>query len=198
MVSVIRLRYIGTGYYPFVIMIWLGFLNETLSLFRIYHLSNNAVNSNIYVLIEYGLLLYQFHKWKRLNTAAMKVIFLIGLSIWILDNCVLNSLWTNNSFFRCLYSAVIVLLSISKLNRILIFEHGTIWRNAQFIICIAFILFYGIKSFVEAFNAFHVGVPRGVLWNMWIILYFVNAAANVLYAVAISCIRPKQEYTLPY
>jgi hypothetical protein len=110
----------------------------------------------------------------------------------------MNSLTQNNSLFRAFYSLIIVFLSIDQINKLIVFEYSNLFKNAAFIICITFLFYYGCRSFVEAFNAFHVGLTAGILGNLWIIMYFVNAIANIFYAIAIICIPTKQVFTLPY
>ncbi len=110
----------------------------------------------------------------------------------------LNSIVQNNSLFRTFYSLVIVMLSTNELSKLLVYERGPLAKNATFLICITFLFYYGCKAFVEAFNAFHIGFSHNLLLNLWIILYFVNAIANLLYAIAILWIPRKREFILPY
>lgn len=197
-IAMIRFKSIISDYYPFIFIIWLGLVNESLSLIMIYSARSNAINSNVFVLLEYGLILFQFYKWNDSNSKKYYLLAGLGLLIWIADNFIINSIAQNNSLFRVFYSFVIVFFSIDQVNKMIIYEKGVLLKNAMFIICITFLFYYGCKAFVEAFNVFHSALSNMLLKNLWIILYFVNVIANVLYALAILCLPTKQKFTLPY
>jgi hypothetical protein len=195
-IGVVRFRSILKQFYPFLLILWMGAFNETVSLLLIYGNKSNAVNGNIFVLAEYFLILYQFYKWHENKYKIYLVLAFLGSVLWIFDVLILNSITQNNSLFRSCGSLVIVFLSIDQLTKIIIFERGALFRNAMFIICLSFFFYYTCKAFVESFNAFHIGLSHAILWNLWIILYFVNFIANVFYTIAMICIPVKQELTL--
>ena len=197
-IGMVRFRYIIRNFYPFLFIIWLGLINESLSLVMIFSTRNNAINSNVFVVLEYLLILFQFYKWNGGDSRKYYFLACLGLIVWIADNFIINTITQNNSLFRSIYSLIIVFFSINQVNKIMIYEKGILIKNAMFIICITFLFYYGCKTFVEAFNVFHLGLSNLFLWNLWIILYFVNVIANVLYALALLCIPTKQEFTLPY
>lgn len=196
--GIIRFKYILSDVYPFLFIIFVGTINELISTARIHNMGSNAINSNVYVLLEYLLVMYQFFKWDLFTLRSFALLAAAGLVMWLTDNFVLNTIVQNNSLFRSFYSFVIVILSTNQLSKLLVYERGPLFKNATFIICITFLIYYGCKAFVEAFNAFHIGFSYDLLWNLWIILYFVNAIANILYAIAILCIPRKREFILPY
>ena len=196
-IGVIRFKSVLAAYYPFLFLIWLGLLNETLSIILIYTVKSNAVNSNTFVLLEYALILLQFYRWNGNSRKKYYWLACFGFAVWIADNFIINTITENNSLFRVFYSFVIVFFSIDQVNKIIIFEKGSLLKNAMFIICITFLFYYGCNAFVEAFNMFHVGLSDGLLENLWIILYFVNFIANLIYALAILCIPTKQKFTFP-
>lgn len=196
--GIIRFKYIIRDFYPFLFVIFLGAVNELISTVRIYNVGTNAINGNVYVLVEYLLIIYQFFKWDLFRRRFLFFLAAAGIFIWATDNFILNSIVQNNSLFRTFYSLVIVMLSTNELSKLLVYERGPLIKNATFLICITFLFYYGCKAFVEAFNAFHLGFSHNLLWNLWIILYFVNAIANLLYAIAILWIPRKREFILPY
>lgn len=196
--AIIRFKFIIRSFYPFLFLIWLGFINESVSLFMIFSSGNNALNSNIFVLAEFLLILSQFSVWNFHPKRKYIALAVLGMVIWAADNFILNTITQNNSLFRAFYSFVIVIFSINQINKIMVYERGSLLKNAMFIICITFLFYYGCKTFVEIFNAFHLGLSRTILWNFWIIMYFVNAISNILFAIAVLCIPTRQEFTLPY
>jgi hypothetical protein len=198
-IGIIRFKSIIRDYYPFIFIIWLGVFNETLSLVLIFTLGRNTVNSNIFVLLEYLLIVYQFYKWNNKKGLKKYVILaLLGLAVWSADNLVLNSITHNNSLFRAFYSFLVVFFSIDQVNKLVIYERGPLFKNPMFIICITFLLYYGFKAFVESYNMFHLGLSKTLLRDLWIILYFVNGIANLLYAIAVLWIPTKVKFILPY
>lgn len=197
-ITVFRLKPIFQSYYPFIFFIWLGLVNETLSLLLIYKFRSNTANSNVYVLFEYCLILLQFYKWQGIKKAKLYVLISAGLLVWTGDNLILNSISTNNSIFRIFYSFIIVFLSIDQISKIIVNERGNLLKNAMFLICIAFLTYYGCKAFIEVFNAFHLGFSDTFNRNIFMILYFANLFSNIVYAIAILCIPTKQEFSLQY
>lgn len=196
--SIIRYKAVLKDYRPFLWLVWLGLLNESVSMVFIYSIRSNAVNSNIYVLLEYGLILLQFYKWNE--SKAPKYIFwaLLGMALWIADNLIINQISQNNSIFRVFYSFVIVFFSIDLLNRILVFETSPLINNSMFLIVITFVIYYGFKAYVESFNMIHLGLSKELLRTLWKILYFVNVFASLLYTAAILCIPTRKKFILHY
>jgi hypothetical protein len=196
-IALFRFKAIVADYYPFIFFIWLGFLNELLSFLVVYNYRVNTINSNIYVLLEYLILLFQFYKWNDNSIKKYYCLAAIGLAVWIGDNFIINTIHENNSLFRVFYSFIIIFFSIDKVNNLLIFEYGNLLKHPVFITCITFIFYYGFKAFVESFNMVHLGLNPVILKDLWIILYFVNGTANLLYAIAVLCIPKKIKFISP-
>ena len=198
LLAIIRFKHIYRSFYPLIFLIWLGLANESLSIAMVFSAGSNTVNANLFVLAEFLLLLLQFFSW---NTGSRRNYFLaaaLGIAVWITDNLVLNTLSQNNSLFRAFYSFVVLLFAINQISKIVTHNRRNLLKDAVFIICITFLFYYGCKCYIETMNAFHLGLSRLVLWNLWIIMYFVNAISNILYALAILCIPTRQEFILPY
>jgi hypothetical protein len=196
-IAIFRFKSIMADYYPFIFFIWLGLFNEILSLLLIYNYESNTVNSNLYVLVEYLLLLWQFYKWSDNGSKRYYWLAGIGIAVWIADNFIINTIFHNNSVFRVFYSFIIIFFSIDKVNNLLIFGYGNLLKHPV-IICITFIFYYGFKAFVESFNMVHLGLNPVILKDLWIILYFVNGTANLLYAIAVLCIPKKIKFISPW
>lgn len=81
----------------------------------------NLVNSNMYVLLEYALILFIFFRWNDAkNRSRYNLLFLTGLGIWILENLVFNSLQTINAVFRVFYAFIVLYLSINQVNMLIV------------------------------------------------------------------------------
>jgi len=197
-IAFFRFKSISDSYYPFIILIWLGLLNESISLALISNGYSNTVNSNIYVLFDYLLILWQFYKWNTSGPSRYYIVAVIGLIVWIADNFLMNSPDQNNSAFRVFYSFIVLFFSIDKMNSIIIFENLRISKNAIFLICVGFIFYYTLKACVESFNMFHPGLTRILLRKFWLILYIANFITNLLFALAVLWIPKRQRFILPY
>lgn len=198
LIGIIRFKKILPDFYPFVFLIWMGWLNESLNIIMVYTYHSNTVNSNLYVILEYGLILLQFYKWNGTYIKKYWILSVIGVAVWLIDNSFIHSITENNSLFRVFLSFVVVFLSIDQINKILIFERGPLLKNAVFVICTGFLCYFGCKAFAESFNILRFGLSNLFLGNLWIILYFVNAFTNTLFAIAMLWIPGKQKFILPY
>ena len=196
--GIIRFLYLGKDYLLFVLLIWVGALNDSLSLYLSYSAGNNALNGNIYVLAEYTCILYVFYVWNGNHARRYIIWAAAGLLVWLADNFLLHSIRDNNSIFRIFYSVVLIFFAVDRFNNIIIFEKGRLLKNTQFLICIAFVVYYFCKSFAEILNAYSVPFDTMFYKRLWLGLAVVNFLANITYGIAILCIPKKQEFTLHY
>ena len=196
--SAIRFRNITKSFYPFVFLLWLGLANEALSLFLINSGRSNTATSNIFVVAEFLLILWQFYTWNGDGKRKYLITALLGIAVWLAENWILGSISENSPLFSTCYSFIIILFSISAGLRVVLYEKGSLLKNAVFIISITYLFYFGCKTYVETINAFHIDLDNDTVWNFWIIVYFANAFANTLYAIAILCIPTRQEFILPY
>lgn len=196
--SIFRFKIVMHNYMSFALLMWLGLFNEILSIVLAYTIRNNTVNSNIYVLAEYAIILSLFYKWDNISIRKYYFLITMGVLVWITDNMIINAINEDNALFRIYYSFVIVLLSIDQVNRIIVYEKRSLVKNASFLICLAFVFYYGFKAFVEVFSAFHLGMGP-VFWrNILMILGVANLFSNIIYAIAILCIPSREEFSLQY
>jgi hypothetical protein len=193
----VRFKTIRPDFYAFIFIIWIGLMNEALSNVLAYTIKNNSVNANIYVLAEFEFIVYQFYKWSDSSKKYM-IILIGGLAVWITDNLILHRISNDNSFFRIVYSFIILFLSIDQINRLLIFEGRGLLKNAIFLLCVTFVGYYSCKAFIETFNVFYTNLSYEFRRNVFMILYIANVISNIMYSIAIVCMPSKEEFTLPY
>jgi hypothetical protein len=194
----IRFTGIEKSFAPFVILVWLGLLNESISYLLTHQGHSNAVNSNIYTLVESILLLWFFRlqgsfSGNRRFFYLLAGIFIIG---WVVEKFLLYDIRRFSSYFTTLYSFCVVLLSIHTINRLVAGEPKNRAFNAVFLICIGFVLFYTYALLVEIFWIYGLNSGAEFRVQVYRILAFINLFVNLLYAVAIIWIPRKQEYTL--
>jgi len=197
-IGMFRFKYIISDFYPFLIFIWLGLFNDSLSLALIMTHRSNAANSNIFVFVELAVVLWMFFTWNKEKLKVYICLAIIATGVWLADNFFINSISENNSLFRVFYSFLILFISIDNLNKLLFFENGRLTRNPKFIICLTFLFYYGFNAFIESFNIFHLGLSSNVLNTLWWMLSFVNLIANLLYALAVLWVPTKVKFILRY
>ena len=196
----VRFKRIHPTFYPFLFFIWLGLLNEILSTILIHRIrTSNAVNSNIYVLMEALLLVWQFERWGSFSNRKSAFKVLIGLlsGIWIIENMVISRITNFCSYFMIIYSGILCLLSIRHLNYIVARERGNLLMNAIFLICSTLIIYYSFKVMVEAFSLSDLKVSQVFKSNIYRIHGYVNLLSNCIFALAILWAPQRQRFSLP-
>ena len=198
-IGIIRFKNISPNYYPFIFSLWIGSLNEIVSYFLIRNSVSNALNGNIYVLIESLLISWQFKKWDAFknNRWVFEIIIILFVTSWIIENFFISRITSFSSYFRVLYSFIIVLISVNTINELIIRERRNIMKNSVFLICTAFIIYYTYKVLVETFWIYGLNYSRGFRNNVYIILTYINLFANLIYGLAVLWMPTKQRFTLP-
>ena len=196
----IRFKKINPTYYPFVICIWIGLFNEIISYIVIKAGHSNAINSNIYVLIESILFTLQFKRWGlfQYNKWLFPSLIVLFIITWLAQNFYISRITFFSSEFRILYSFALVLMSISQLNKILSREKKSLLKNSIFLICIGFILYYTYKIIVEAFWVYGLNNSRDFRNNVYLIMAYINLISNLIYAMAILWTPAKHRFSLPF
>jgi len=197
--GLIRYRYVLVEYRLFIVFVCFAIANDLLSNVLIYYFKNNIMCSNIYVGIEYIILLlifYAVNGWKK-NSFYISIA-LFGGVVWIFDNLILNSIIHFNSIFRVFYSLVILLFSIDGINRILVYEKKKLFSSSKFIIFITFIIYYSYKAFIEVFYFARPELSKGFYSAIYMLMIYINFFTNLSYFAAILCMPTKRKFTLQY
>lgn len=198
-IGMVRFKKISAIFRPFVYLLWIGFFSELLSFFFAMYFRNNLAIGNIYVLIESIFLLWQFSNWKGYKLAGKKYL-LIGIgffAIWLTDNVFMHRITETNSLFRVAYCFVIVFLSIEQINLVFLSERNSISKNASFLICGAFIVFFAFRAIFEVFYMINVRMSDHFYNTLYFLLITVNLFTNIIYAVATLWIPKKLKFSLP-
>lgn len=206
-IALIKFNKISTLFYPFIFCVWAAGLNEILSylLWKTGHFT--TINNNIYVLAESVLftLFFRntgiFEKFPKLPVTLMAgFIFL-----WSWENFYFGKITYVSSWFRIVYSFIIVLMSITTVNRLLILDLNEpleasppVIKNPVLLICIGSVAYFTFKVLVEIFWLYGLNAGKEFRNNVYEILAYVNLAANLIYALAILWAPPKQPYMTRY
>jgi hypothetical protein len=195
-VAIFRWKRIDKTYHPFFVLLGLGVLTEVFSFWVIQGLKvSNASIVNVYGLLEYTLIVLQFYRWRgfRMGMTGFYLLQAGSLLLWIVCNLVFFHLRDYDlPLYRIFSSFVIVILSINEINRMIIHENGSLYKNARFIICLGFIIFFLYYILYE--GAFLVGKTDKSQVSIDIIHLFnkVNAFVNGLYLVAVILVPRKR------
>lgn len=199
LIGCIRFRQIDPAYYPFLYCIWIGLLNEIVGICIAHSGHSNAINNNIYVLFESLLLVWQFKNWGlfRRNIFLFPVLLSGFFLLWILEAFFLKTIHYTISYFRLIYSFVIVLMSIPVFSQQLSQERKNILYNSIFLLCVAFIVYYTYKVITGAFWLYGLHLSTPFVSNIIAILLYINLFSNLIYALAILWMPPKHRFSLP-
>ena len=197
-IGLVRIQKIDRAYYPFVFLLVLGIVNEILNTIIINSGHSNAINSNIYILLESLLILSLFAVQglfinKKFGVFAIAVLY--GLT-WCIELFFISSIRHFSSYFALLYPFLTVLMSINMINRLLIREKNLMLKHPMFIICFGFILFYTFTCLIEIFWAYGLGSSKEFRVQILSIHPYINLITNIIYIFAALWIPRKQEYTL--
>lgn len=184
---------------PYAIFLIVAFVTEITISVVIYSGFQSALTSNIYVLVEFPILLWLFYNWSsKKNKSIFIGLFVIGLIIWIFENFMLGTIYKFNSYYRVYYSIVLILCSINQINKIIFSEHINLWSNAYFLICVTSVIYYSYRVFIESLFLFQTEMSLDFFKNVYSIMLIVNFFAHLTYTLAILCIPTRREFTSQY
>lgn len=202
--AVIRFRKIDRIFLPFILCIWAACLNEGLGYFLFMNGYHTSVNNNIYVLTEALLFILFFKNMNLFGEFGWLFVLFFAMVIctWVWENLIMGKITGVSSWFRIAYSFLIVLMSITLINRLLITDiyksyrapARSVWLNPILLICIGAIIFFTFKLLVEIFWLYGLNGTAGFRIQLYRIMVYVNLAVNLIYALAILCMPQKQPY----
>jgi hypothetical protein len=187
-----------TAYRPFIYLVWLACINHPLSLILVYYLRSNTANANIYVLFESLLFIWLFRNWGlfKKNQKIAPILFILILSIWLVDNIVLHELKTTNVSFRIASSFILIFLAIEQLIVLITTSKKNLLYNSSFIICCGILIYFSYKAFIEVFFLMEINSSIKFISNIYTIFVFINLFVNLIFAWAVLWIPKKQKSTL--
>ena len=197
-ISWVRFNRIAPAFYPFIFLLWIGLLNETLSFLLNMKGLSNAINTNIYLLFESMLMLWFFER-QRVFERVPRLPFLLGglyLVFWITENLIIYSLNEFNPYFNIFYSFITVLCSVNLINRVLLTSTGRLLLDPLFILALAFIIYHTNSVLVETFWLYGLNESKEFRINLYHILVYINLGINLVYALAVLWMPARQKFTL--
>ena len=198
-IGLVRFRRLDRSYQPFFLLLLIGFVTEIVGFILIQgYEKSNYVIVNIYVLIEWALIAWQFHVWGFLQGRKSIFYGLLGFTTlcWIVENLAFGHITGIVPYFRFLYFFLIVLISINKINYMITHEMRNLFSNPKFLICIGFIIYF-VYMIVD-FWAFEISLlgDQSIVLRISFLMDYVNALANVIYGIAFLMLPKPQKFTL--
>jgi hypothetical protein len=187
--GVFRFKSVEPGYRPFLIYIFISLFNELLVGLYLIDFSRDirTLNWQIFNVVEWLILLIQFHYWGRLrnNRYLLYAILFISLAGWLFENFVFSDIFSFNPVFLISYSFVLVLLSIGTINYTFAQYNQMLSKNGLFIICVAIAIFFIYTIIVFTFLAMDTRYDKELMQRIFDIRVYINAFTNILYAIGI-------------
>jgi hypothetical protein len=148
-IAAVRYSKIDASYRPFILLLLLGFINETINYLSIKLFRTNSISFNIFHIVEFLFLLYQFRLWDFFKSRTFyKALVIFGLLAWVAENFLLSSITVLNPYFRIFYAFTIELIIANRLIYV-VNEKRSLAKNAKFLICIGLIILYMYQIIFE-------------------------------------------------
>jgi hypothetical protein len=191
----IRIKRLGKMYFPFFIVLIIGFLAELANFIFIHNFRiTNAPVIKVYSLLECCLVLYLFQLWRgsKKNKTLFIFLYSICVLVWIVENVIFLNINTFSPYFRVLYAFIIVLLSINQINSMMFSHEGPLLKNPRFLLCLGFTILFLYQIIYEA--SYFIGQDKSIVANKIIIGFdYINFIINLMFAVALYFITNQYE-----
>lgn len=197
--GIVRINKIDRIYLPLLGCIWIGLLNEVVNmiLINLFHVSN-SVNTNIYSLVEALLYTWLFRNFDFFITRNRYILLVSFLCFaWLFENIIISKITSFDSYFTITYSLIIVLMSITVLNRLIVTQFNLL-ANPVFLICTGCIIYFSLLALTQIFWLYGLHSSKPFRLNLYRIMAFVNLSVNLIFSLAILWMHRKQEYTPQY
>jgi hypothetical protein len=194
----VRYRRLGKTYRPFFLMLAFAVLNQLVSYMVLMKTHSNSVPNNVYGLLEWILIAWQFHVWGLLRNNKRIFYLLVALVslIWVVENIVLGGITDWPPYFQVFDAFVIVLMSVGKINFMITHDNRNLGGSPIFLICIGFIILFIYEIVLEW--AYQMSLQGATDTTNRIIIGFsyVDVLVNIIFAVALFRIPRPQKFTL--
>ncbi|MBA2499265.1 MAG: hypothetical protein H0V30_06015 [Chitinophagaceae bacterium] len=196
-IGLVKFKRLEKSFRPFIALLWVGFINEVISIYCIYEFGNNMVNYNFFILAEIMLILWQFRSWKLFTHYKVYVSLQIMVVIaWCTETLYINNIYSLNRYSLILFSFIIVVCAIFQV-AFMIFSHtNKLLQHATFIICIAFIVFFSYTIIAESIGLYGLQLSKDFRVEVQTLFVYVNLFTNLLFILAVIWMPTKLRYLM--
>lgn len=177
-----RFKKTEPAFFPFLLLLTLGFCNEVVSIVLVTKGYKN-INYNYFELVESLILAWQFLKWGLFERRKYRYYLLqaVFIALWVTENFK-HSFQFFNSYFILAHSFLLMLVSISMINRTSLSEPAPLWQQPIFLICTGLLIFYNYEALVETFLMFGAKFTSKFRNRISDILIYIVLLTNLLFA----------------
>jgi len=193
----VRFTKTDPAFFPFLFYLSLGFINEAIGISLAWRGYHNVISYNVFELVESILLTWQFLKWGLFGQRMgfyyfLQVSFIV---LWLIES-LFFSIHTFNSYFVIAHSFLLVMMSITTINMVVLKETTALFKQPVFIFCFALIIFFTYAILVECF--WIVGFNHQKIFRLKIfeILSYINFFTNLLFAFGYLWVPMRPRYIL--
>jgi hypothetical protein len=192
--GLIRWKKIRQMYRPFIILVTVAAMTEVLNYIIIEVLKgNNNSIINIYSLAEWTLLIAQFYYWRYYSHTRRWYPY-IGLAcviVWIVENLIIGNISHIGPVFRISSAFIMVTLSINEINYVIINESRNLLKNARFLICAGFLVYFLYQVLLEGVIYVTAKGDSPTANKIINLFSYINAFVNIIYGIAVWYIPKK-------
>jgi hypothetical protein len=195
----VRFAKTDPAFLPILLYLTTGFINELVGITLAYRGYTNVISYNTFGLVESVLLTWQFLKWGLFGQSKWHYYFLQVslLFLWLAESFLFSGR-TFNSYFVITHSFLLVMMSITTINMVVLKETTPLFKNPVFIFCLSLIFFFTYAILVESFWIVGFNHQRLFRLKIFEILSYINLLTNLLFAFAYLWVPMRPRYILQY
>jgi hypothetical protein len=116
--------------------------------------------------------------------------------IWVWEDLIRGQMTTYPAYFQVFYAFFIVLFSVNTINFMITHDNRNLFGHPTFLICIAFIIYFIYWIIVQWAYQTSLGGATNATKSVLMLINYINALTNVIFAIAILRIPRPQKFTL--
>jgi hypothetical protein len=196
--SISRLPKVGKEFIPFLLLIWICFVTESLTI--LLRGSSFFVAYNTYCLGESLLIIWQFCNWQRSGKRSLYILLsIIFFFTWIYENLYLGRISGSMNIYFCIfYSIVTVFMCMEMISKLLMTEKQVLYKNSYFLICTGLLIYSTISVITLLTYTYSISLGwafrNGVSW----IIVFTDLICCFVYTLAILWMPKKKAFSSQY
>ncbi|HLX66493.1 MAG TPA: hypothetical protein VKR41_05845 [Puia sp.] len=196
--GLVRFRRLGKTYQPLFFMSLAGLVSESISDYLAHYHTSNADVANIYALLEWIFIFWQFRVWGffRARKEIAYAILAVPCMAWVAENLIFGRMTNFSPYFRIFAGFSIVLFSVNKINFMITHDNRKLLGHPDFLICIGFIIYFIYDIVYEwAYQSSRSGATQ-ITTTIIFLFGYINALTNIIFAIAFLRIPSPKKYTL--
>jgi len=188
-ISFIKYLYKERSYKLFYLYIIVSYLIEIITNRLVYnsHFQSSNITAKLYMLFEFLILIALMKKISKSNSY-IKIITIIGVAIWLIENTFLIKVEESEKYFNVIASIILFIISIYSLTTNLNKNYKSFFKEADIVIIIA-ILFNITFRIVFEFLYYNYEDNVPIMQSISKIYILVNFITNISFIYCLRCIK---------